>query len=330
MESSASLDSAVVREAARWLVLLHSGEAGPQDYADFQRWRQASPDRELAWQRAERLSQWFGAVPPELGVPVLTRQAGVNRRAVIKALAALGVALPAAWLAYRHGPWGSAGTYRTAVGESRKIVLADGSRVQMNTGTDVDVLYSGDARAVRLRRGEIYVQTAPDIQGMARPFLIDTDQGRLRALGTRFTVRQLEGGQAGTQLSVLEHRVEITLRDGGARKIVGAGQQIRFSGAAFEAAGPIGRAPGTAGIEPPGWTRGTLQADDMRLDAFMAELSRYRPGFIRTDPQVAGLRVSGVFRLDDTDHVLAVVRETLPVRIVQRTPYWVTVAARAP
>src|SRR3546814_18691279 len=100
-DSSSLLDTTVIREAARWLVLLHSGSAGPDDHAAFQRWRQASPDRERAWQRAERLSRQFGAVPPMLGVPVLTRQAGVNRRAVMKTLAALGMALPAAWLGYR-------------------------------------------------------------------------------------------------------------------------------------------------------------------------------------------------------------------------------------
>jgi transmembrane sensor len=49
---------------------------------------------------------------------------------------------------------------------------------------------------------------------------------------------------------------------------------------------------------------------------------------IRCDPAVAGLRVSGVFRLDDTDAVLAIVAETLGVRVVSRTRYWVTVTAR--
>src|SRR3546814_2468395 len=65
-----------------------------------------------------------------LGVPVLTRQAGVNRRAVMKTLAALGMALPAAWLSYRQA--GGMADYRTSVGESRKIVLADGSQVDQN------------------------------------------------------------------------------------------------------------------------------------------------------------------------------------------------------
>lgn len=331
-----ALDHAVIREAARWLVRLHSGEAGPEDHAALQRWRQERAEHELAWQRAERLSERFGALPPMLGVPVLTRSTGLNRRALMKTLAALGVTVPVAWLAYRYGPalGAGAGDYRTAVGEHRDVMLADGSQVQLNTATRLDVRYSDDSRLMRLRDGEIYVSTAPDSAGRARPFLIDTPSGRLRALGTRFVVRQFDDSEGSTSLAVLEHRVEVTLRSGGARRIVDAGQSVRFSAAGFKAdgfraEGSPQRPTGTPAAGPPAWTHGALEADNMRLDAFLAELSRYRPGIVRCDPAVAGLRVSGVFQLADTDHVLAVVGQTLPVRIVQRTGYWVTVTALA-
>ncbi|KGD86859.1 iron dicitrate transport regulator FecR [Achromobacter sp. RTa] len=319
---SVPLDTAVIREAARWLVRLHSGEAGPEDHAAFERWRHTSPERELAWQRAQLLSKQFGAVPPALGVPLLTRQQKTNRRAVIRTLASLGVALPAAWLGYRHlaGPGGE--DYRTAVGESRDMVLADGSHVHLNTDTGLDVLYSEHSRLLHLRGGEIYVRTAADRQGRARPFFIETPQGRMRALGTRFVVRQWNDGEAMTSLSVQEHRVEVSLHGGGAARIVNAGESLSFTASAFKASLPASR-------NAPGWTRGIIEANNLRLDAFLDELSRYRPGVIRCDPAVAGLRVSGVFRLDDTDAVLAIVAETLGVRVTSRTRYWVTVGARA-
>jgi len=326
--AAAPLDHAVIHEAARWLVRLHSGEAGPEDHAALQRWRQERAEHELAWQRAERLSERFGALPPMLGVPVLTRATGLDRRALMKTLAALGVTVPVAWLAYRYGPVlaAGAGDYRSAVGEHREVILADGSQVQLNTATTLDVRYSDDSRLMRLRDGEIYVSTAPDTATRARPFLIDTAAGRMRALGTRFVVRQFDDSEGTTFLDVLEHRVEVTLRSGGARRIVDAGQSIRFSADGFKAA-PAGQRPAGAAAGPPAWTHGALEADNMRLDAFLAELSRYRPGIVRCDPAVAGLRVSGVFQLADTDHVLAVVGQTLPVRIVRRTGYWVTVTA---
>ena len=294
----------------------------------LQHWRQARPEHEIAWQRAERLSQQFGAVLPTVGVPVLTRQTRINRRAVIKALGLLGVAAPLAWLGYRHVPaLRGPNDYRTAVGEHRQVVLSDGSTVQLNTATEVDVRYSAQARLVQLARGEIYIQTAPDARGPARPFLIETGQGRLRALGTRFVVRALDNSTKTTALSVLEHRVEITLRSTGATRIVNAGEAIAFNANTFMPLQRMPQAASEAAARPPAWTRGALEADNMRLEAFMAELARYRPGIIRVDPEVAELRVSGIFQLSDTDRILAIIGQTLPIRIVPRTRYWVTVSA---
>lgn len=71
--------------------------------------------------------------------------------------------------------------------------------------------------------------------------------------------------------------------------------------------------------------RGILPAERMRLDHLLAELSRYRPGLLRCSEAVASLRITGSFQLDDTDAALALVANTLPVRIERRTRYWVTV-----
>lgn len=320
-------DSAVLKEAARWLAHLYSGDAQPEDHTALQRWRQARPEHEMAWQRAQRLSQQFGAVLPAVGVPVLTRQTRMNRRAVVKTLGLLGVAVPLGWLGYQHMPGvRDQDGYRTAVGEHREVLLSDGSSVQLNTATHVDVRYSAQARLVQLRRGEIYVQTASDGH-VHRPFLIETEQGRLRALGTRFTVRKLDDAAGTALLSVQEHRVEITLRSNGATRIVNAGQEVLFTADSFAAARRTQPADPSGAVRAPAWTRGALQADGMRLDRFMAELARYRAGIIRVDPDVAHLRVSGLFQLSSTDHILAIVGETLPVRIVRRTPYWVTITA---
>ncbi|MFJ3460262.1 FecR domain-containing protein [Achromobacter spanius] len=322
---SKPLDAAIIREAARWLVRLHSGEAGPADHAAFERWRAGSPDREVAWQRAQRLTQQFNAVPAALGVPLLTREARVSRRTVLRTLAVVGFAAPAAaWLGYRVNRE-QAGAYRTAVGENQDLVLADGSQVLLNTDTGMDVRYSDAARVVQLRAGEVYVRTASDKAARARPFYVDTPQGRLQALGTRFVVRQLDGRDAMTELTVLEHRVAVTLANGGSTRVFNAGESVRFTAHAFLQGDLLADAPLRSGAAP-GWTRGVIEADNMRLDALLAEVSRYRRGVVRCDPAVAGLRVSGVFRLQDTDALLAVVASTLDLRVTTRTPYWVTLA----
>lgn len=329
----AELPPRVIREAAQWLVRLHSGEADAGDLAGCARWRAAHPAHEQAWQKAERMAQQFGAVPPALGVPVLTRRsAHAHRRAALRTLAVLGVAAPAAWLGWRHAPWqGWTADYATATGERREVVLADGSRLRLNTGSAVDVAFSDTLRQVRLHRGEIHIRTAPDAPGLQRPFVVDTPQGRLRALGTRFVVRLLPadaGGDGTARLTVLEHRVEIAPRGGGAPQILEAGQSTRFTPTAIAPPQPAALLPAAAPDGAPGWLQGVLYADNLPLADFLAELARYRPGVLRCAPEVADLRISGAFQLADTDYVLALLRETLPVQVVLRTRWWVTVVPR--
>ncbi|MNR53138.1 fec operon regulator FecR [compost metagenome] len=91
---------------------------------------------------------------------------------------------------------------------------------------------------------------------------------------------------------------------------------------------PHSALPGSAPDGEPGWLQGVLYADGMRLADFLAELSRYRPGVIRCAPEVAGLRISGGFQLADTDYVLAMVQEILPVDVTLRTRWWVMVTPR--
>ena len=124
-------------------------------------------------------------------------------------------------------------------------------------------------------------------------------------------------------MTVLEHAVQIAPRAPSATvRRVEAGQQSRFD--ADHANLPVAATP-QAGA----WTQGMLMAQDMRLDAFAAELARYRPGLLRVEPQVAGLRLTGAFRLDDTDTVLDNLTRMLPVDVLYRSRYWVTIAPHA-
>jgi transmembrane sensor len=70
-----------------------------------------------------------------------------------------------------------------------------------------------------------------------------------------------------------------------------------------------------------------LVASGMRLDHFLAELGRHRPGHIGCEPAIAHLRVSGTYPLASTHRVLDLLRTTLPVDIHLFTPWWVTVRA---
>ena len=312
---SAPVSRAALREAAQWLVRLNSGQARPDDWQALAAWRTQDAAHEAAWQRAERLSRTFGAVPAGLGLPVLARaeRTAVNRRAALRVLALVGTVAPAAYLGWRHAPWQQwAAEHRTATGERRSVTLADGSEVLLNTASALDVAFDANERLLRLRAGEVLVTTATDTA--ARAFRVETPGGWLRALGTRFAVRLVN--EDTVHLAVTEGAVEVTPRHG-AQRVVQAGEQCRFTAAGVQA-------PVALGEQALAWTQGVLYADGMRLDDFAAELARYRPGVVRCDPAVAGLRISGAFQLADTEYVLAMLRETLPVQVVMRTRYWVT------
>lgn len=305
----------VALQAAEWFFLLQSGAANAQQQQHWRRWHAADPAHAAAWERAQRVGQTFSRLPPSLALPALNRDAA-RRRHTVKALAALLVAAPSGWLAWRHGGEELLADQRTATGERREVVLADGSRLQLDTASAVNIKFDSDLRLIRLLQGAIHIQTAHDPQPVARPLVVDSAQGRMRALGTRFTVRQEEGV---TRVAVLEGAVELRPRQAPEQTLVlQAGQQARMTAQAVGRVEPV--TP-----DADGWVHGVLHVRNMRLEDFAAELGRYRPGVLHCEPAVAGLRISGAFQLQgDTTAVLESLPQVLPVAVRYRTRYWVT------
>jgi transmembrane sensor len=308
---------AILNEALRWLVTLWSGEASQDEREACERWRRASPAHEAAWRRVQSIDSRLGAVPASLAAPTLrgARQRA-RRRAVLRSLVFVGGTGALTWAASDGLPWRDwTADYRTAAGEQRKLVLADGTHLMMNTGTALDVRFTASERRVLLRSGEIYVATAHEASAVYRAFIVETAQGSVQALGTRFTVRQ---DDASSYVAVQESAVVVRPARSTQAQRVEAGQSVSFFADHVNALSP-------ADANSASWTRGLLVVEQMRLDAFARELSRYRPGFVHTDPAVAALRVSGVFPLADTDRALTSLQQALPVRIHYATRYWVTI-----
>lgn len=307
----------VLEEAAEWLMRLSEGGLSDHERAEWERWKVSSPERDRAWARAQLLQSKLGGLPPALAMSALDRPSHPERRAALGKLALLLAVMPVGW-----GSWKLAQTqqwtadYRTRVGERREWVLADGSRITLNTDSAIDVLFDSQQRLVHLRAGEILVQT---VQDASRPFLVSTGQGRMQALGTRFTVREWN---ARTHLAVLEGAVKVMLADNRqvAPLVVNAGQRTDFSAQQFAALTPADR-------NVSAWTQGMLMADNMRLADFVAELTRYRRGFVRYDPAIANLRISGAFPIADTQRTLNMLVQTYPVRANGHlNGYWVSLS----
>ncbi len=210
--------------------------------------------------------------------------------------------------------------YRTGTGEQRAVYLADGTHIMLNTYSAIDVAFDAQHRTIRLITGDILITTHPvhTLISDPRPFIVETAEGCIRALGTRFTVSQRKGR---THVAVLEHAVEVTLAAAPDRQyILPAGQQLSFTRHTLNNATTLDK-------QTTGWTQGQIIADNIRLGDFITDLGRYRTGLLRCDPAVAELRLSGVFPLDDTDRILETLPSVLPVRVRLLTRYWVIVEA---
>jgi transmembrane sensor len=333
---TATPSHAVMQQAAEWFALLRSGDATEQDRAALRDWLDQARDHRQAWAYAESISQRFAAMQaPEnrqaaAGALTQIHAKRGGRRRLLGSIAVLAGAGWLGWAGWRNGGlsdmalgwagWRDGGLsdmalawsadHRTATGEMREILLADGTRVWLNTATVLNTDYQPAMRRIQLLTGEMLIDTGHD----PRPFFAETRHGRLQALGTRFTVR-LDGDN--TLLAVYQGKVAVTT-SGGDTRVAEAGQQLRFSADSIQptmAADPAREA----------WTRGVLLAADIPLQELVTELARYHRGHLGVSPKVAHLRVLGGYPLRDPERALAMLESVLPVKVERTLPWWTTI-----
>ncbi|MFD4836615.1 FecR domain-containing protein [Achromobacter sp. NPDC058515] len=308
---------AVARQAVDWFVRLRADKVGPDVQLGWRAWVQADAEHARAWDHLQHCAGDVAGLSSPLAHAALACPAGSGRRRFMKSAALLAAGAGAAWWGVRTEPWQPLlADVSTRVGEQRRITLPDGSRVLLNTDSAIDIGTGGERR-IRLARGEIMVD-ALRAEG-APPFIVQTRHGEVETPGSRLALR-LEAARS------VAHALTgpLLLTPAGApdlRRELAAGQHAAFTAALVEL-------PTPSSPEDLSWSDGVLAAHNMRLEEFLAELARYRPGVIRCDPQVASLRVSGVYPLDDTGKVLDTLALTLPVRVRSLTRYWVSLGPR--
>ncbi|MBD9612138.1 FecR family protein [Pseudomonas sp. PDM02] len=313
--SSKPVSAQVLDAAIAWQLSLDSGT--PVEREEFAKWHAAHEEHARAWRQLGMLDQRFSVASGPARTALLQSRESIRRRVrklgsgVASIVAVLGLALFAGdrylpvdyWLADQ----------RTATGEQRTLRLSDGTLINLNTHSAVDVRFDETQRRVILQEGEILVETG---HGDARPFIVETREGSMRALGTRFLVKREEEG---TRLSVLQSAVAAHPESSTEEQILHEGQQVLMRNNGL---GPII----ALNLGADAWTRGMLVVDNARLEDLVHELGRYRRGHLGVAPEIADLRITGSFPLHDTDLALSALLPTLPVQIEQHTPWWVTVA----
>ncbi|MFG0853574.1 FecR domain-containing protein [Pseudomonas sp. FYR_2] len=296
--------------AARWLALLDSGDASETDLLRLAQWRASSSLHEDVWQKASLLRQRFTALPGTLAMATLDRP-DAGRRALLKQALGIAALLPTAWLVSRELPLDAwTADMHTSVGERRQVLLSDGTSVQLNTDSAVDIDLG--ARRLTLLRGEVAIKVPANLS-----LTLQVPYGQVVLGGGEVCLRLID--QA-CRVSIVEGVASLQPLRGPAQ-VLQAGQQANLHVAGF---GPV------TGLDEwrLGWREGVLRLDDRPLGELLHELRRYRPGVLRWAPELERLRVTGTFRLDDTDRVLALLAASLPLQVRTRTRYWVSLGAR--
>ncbi|WP_202841565.1 FecR family protein [Luteimonas saliphila] len=293
-------------EAERWFMRLQMGDCTRADRAAFARWRLADPAHAAAYAEVERMFSLAGqaGADPRLRAAARAARERIERRrrrqgllqrfAGLAAVASLVLALGIGWRTWN--PAQPEQHYATAVGESRTLMLEDGSTVLLDTDSVLRVQYRRLQRDVMLERGQAQFSVAPQPR---RPFVVRTDIGAIRALGTRFQVRRHADY---VEVALMEGVVEVTApaADGPARTArLAPGEQLDFNAGERWARGAFD--PEVA----LGWTDGQLVFRARPLDEVVQEMNRYNPTQIRLgQPALNELQISGQFYGNDPDSLI--------------------------
>jgi transmembrane sensor len=288
------------------------------------RWRASHPDHEMAYGAAQ--AGWHAtsaeALRGDVPLPLpSSRRTGLRggRRQALSTVLGLGVlALGVGGLVRWHvqQPMHEL-ALQTLRGQTQSATLPDGSQLALDARTQARVVFYRDRREVWLGEGEIRFSVQPDAD---RPFIVVTDWGRVRVLGTVFTV---EARAQRMRVAVATGRVGVWARGLGGHDDMAAArvqppESVLTAGQAVTAeAGALGEVHGVPADDVGAWQRGWLVFDGTPLPQAVARWNDYlaTPLRLDVDPALQGLRLTGSFPLRSPDVFVNSLPGILPVRL---------------
>lgn len=202
-------------------------------------------------------------------------------------------------------------SYRTDIGAVQTVPLSDGSRVTLNTRTEIRVDVTDVQRRIRLERGEAYFEVAKD---PSRPFVVEAGNRRIVAVGTQFSVRR---EAADVRVLVTEGAVRVETL-----KSTQTADSALLTAGAVARAEPQGvlvqRKPVAEVEQALSWRTGYVLFDRAPLKDAVAEFNRYNVRQVRIeDPALQSIPVGGSFRASNVDAFLRLIERELPVQAVE-------------
>ncbi|MXP26684.1 DUF4880 domain-containing protein [Altererythrobacter indicus] len=319
-------------EAASWYARLNASDCSDADRRDFMMWRNTDPRNDRAWQSIASASDGLEDLANNSVIAQMIREAhsmppvssleqqfdshderGSNEeeeeslappkpllRYAMAAAFVLTMGLGAAtvWKSMeQQAPeqvrLAENAHYATAVGESRSITLADGSKVTLDTNSAIEVPHWGKQRVVYLTKGQAYFEVAKD---KLHPFVVKSEGKSVEALGTAFTVR---AGLDNYDVALLEGRVKVNLGMAGARDtILNAGDTLSLSGKTIAIRHKYAD-------KAADWIDGRLTFDAMPLGQIVEEMNRYSARKIVLQGTALQTKpFSGTFRSNGSDELV--------------------------
>lgn len=298
---TSSLPDDVIAEAAAWCARMESDQVTAKDELAFQGWLADDARRRAAFDAISRMS-----TDPAL-MTALEEADDTNRtpwsasthrwagKARPRAAVGIGlVSVLALWLAW---PWlDFALTPETTVaappGQTRSIVLADGSRLELSGGTTLTVRLATARRVIHMQRGEAFFTVAADAR---RPFIVAAEDGRVQVLGTAFGLSQTRDG---LELTVHHGRVAFGRNGMFAETVeLQAGERAEANDGAVSTVKPFDADAGD-------WRSGWLQTEGITLGGLAERLSLRHDVAMNIDPSLTDKRIAGRFRLNDPEALL--------------------------
>lgn len=305
----------VEAEAAAWLARRDRGLT-PEEAVEFARWRDRDPRHEAAvamldgvWCALDDLGGLKSGTDMPASAPLPAQRRPFFHGWPAWALAA-SIAIMVAGLLWQRqvAPAVQVARHATPLGEQRTITLADGSTLQLNTGSAVEVSYSASERRVRLQEGEVFAQVVPDA---ARPFTVEVPGVEARVVGTAFSLRR----HADTaELLVEEGRVRFGA-PGDPDSIVAAARQHASFSPGRDAMPRVTVLDAATVERRLAWRSGRLNFKDTPLAEVAAEFNRYhRIQLVMADAATGAWRFGGAFEIANVDGFVRLLDEIEVVR----------------
>jgi transmembrane sensor len=307
-------------EAAAWLARLQCGaREGVTDHA-FRAWLRDNEAHRDAFERAADIWEMLpGAMEQESVAAHSEYRARSRFHAPVLAMVCMMLMIVAGGLFLLID---RAKVYEIGRGEQQTIILADGSRVNLNTDSRMEVHYSSGERRIELTRGEALFEVTKD---PGRPFIVYSGKSAVRALGTTFAVRH---GPDLTAFTLVEGKVEVVR---GAKKqeerlaLLKPGERLTV------------RTSGRATMDRPSidallsWRDGEVCFDDTTLAQAAGELNRYsKSQRIVVSPGVSAYRISGIFMTRDPSQFINAVVQLHRLRVSTKNGEIILMAASEP